>query len=886
MAGKFIQHKLPWKHQDVVDAIDERLADLKKFDQEFLGVKTDAKSIRQRLTLQSTGEYPDSDDDDPTVDAAHKKSVDLVEEHKRLMREVPAKATELQEMQEEADEKKVIMDKILSDGSPDSINVAEVMKMKIPHDKMMIIVQAATAHYGSLDFLRSIGSEHRQLLLSKEAEIADYKRAERARSGGESDDVGEEVIPSTYPDPDSTQGRKAREFADLQSACSRADHKAKELERQVADLEKRLADEQEASAGAQKSLHRQLAEKEDALRGKEAALEQRDLQLAASNTTVARLEGEAGKLSDKVAELEQGVIAKDDLMEELEDARSEVEKLKEQVEKMLPDVTSKSRLEEELAAEREQLEILKNENEGLENQLRGKGELLEACNKARDSAQRLADQLQAELAQKNVELEGAVSMRDKTAELLHSTTNSERKYRSDYNHQLKLCEATYNELVKEQKRVKAQDEKIRDLEDSVQSKDDEVQGLQGSLRLRDEEIRGLHDSVKSKEDEIQSLQGLIGSKDEEIRVLQGSVRSKEDEAQGLRATIESTEESLRLANEESGQLTNQIRDKDEKLQSQHEAVGELRANLADVGRQQADAELDLRFVIRLSNLSIRDVDVRLPEWTPLLRSLRASDPVEVTPEGMSRQTWAVLPSWPGRETSEWAGTGTFELSCLHSSLDGLLFELYGHGMAEGDFPCNKCLQAICILSALVERQGPTKVSSLVLVLEKLEARLRGLEGTSWYQGMVMLGLRYLASLVRSRVPGGDVPGLSAVEGGLDGMMRQADKCLAVIRHVSDGLCSSGDIETIEASQGLRLTSREGRVLVLLAGPECVGKLFLLADPEKRTVRAVSFHRLDSQIRLSKACELVNSAVIEAPAGQSDVELDLTAAEADWIQENL
>lgn len=674
---------------------------------------------------------------------------------------------------------------------------------------------------------------------------------------------------------------------DTSEERSKAEDKTKELERRVADLEKRLADEQETSTSALSSLHRQLAEKEDALRGKVAALEQRDFQLAGSETTVARLESEARMLNDKVAELEQGVMAKDRLMNALEEARSEVEKLKEQVETMLPDVSDKSRLEEELAAEREQLEIFKNENEGLENQLRGKGELLEACKKARDSAQRLADQLQAELAQKKVELEGAVSLRDNTAELLHSTTNSERKYRSDYHHQLKLCEATYNELVKEQAKVKAQDEKIRDLEDSIKSKDDEVQGLQGSLELRDEEVSGLHDSVKSKEDEIQSLQGSIESKDEDIRVLQGSVRSKEDEAQGLKATIESTEESLRLANAELGQLTNQIRARDEQLQSQDKSVGELRANLADVGRQQADAELDLKFFICLSNLSIRDMDVRLPEWRPLLRSLRVSDPVEVTPEeGMSRKIWAVLPSWPGRETSEWTGTGSSEPSCLQSSLDGLLVELYGHGMAEGDFPCNKCLQAICILSALVERQGISKVGSLVLVLEKLEARLRGLDGTSWYEGMVMLGLRYLASLVRSRVPGGDVPGLSAVEDGLDGMMRQADKCLAVIRHVSDGLCSSGDIETIEANQGLRLTSREGRVLVLLAGSECIGKLFLLADPEKRTVRAVSFHRLDSRIRLSAAGELVSSAVIKAAAGQSDVELDLTAAEADWIQEKL
>lgn len=234
---------------------------------------------------------------------------------------------------------------------------------------------------------------------------------------------------------------------------------------------------------------------------------------------------------------------------------------------------------------------------------------------------------------------------------------------------------------------------------------------------------------------------------------------------------------------------------------------DLRANFEDFGRDKAEAELNLGFIIRLSNLSIHPAATSVPDWTPLLRSLRVSDPVVITPdEGMPRQTWAVLPSWNSSVSSE--------PPCMHTSIDSLLLELYGHGMVEGDIACNPCLQALCTLPSLVERQGVAKVSSLVLVLEKLEARLRVLEAPSAYEGMVMLGLRYLAELVRLRLPGVDVPGLSAITDSLDGMRKQADKCLDVIRNISDGLCSSGDIGTVEANQGLRPASREGRVLVL------------------------------------------------------------------------
>lgn len=524
----------------------------------------------------------------------------------------------------------------------------------------------------------------------------------------------------------------------------------------------------------------------------------------------------------------------DDLIDELRESRDEVERLKDQIGKMQPDVDEKSRLEEELVGQREELDSAEMENEGLRQELKGKAEVLEACNEARDSAQRLADKYQADLAQKERELENARSHQKKTNETLSSITRDERRYRNEYHCELELHQMTRDELVREQSTVKA----------------------------KEEEIQGLKDSIKSKDEEIQGLQGLMAS--------------KEAEARALKDTIDSKEDSLTRVTDELEQVTYQLRDRDEQLQSQNKSVDDLRASLEHSGRDKAEAELDMGFIIRLSNLSIRRAGA---DWTPLLRSLRVSDPIVITPNGgMPRQTWAILPSWAGSVSSE--------PPCIHTSLDSVLLELYGHCMAEGDIACNPCLQALCTLSSLVERQGVAKVSSLVLVLEKLEARLRGLEAPSAYEGMVMLGLRYLAELVRSRLPGVDVPGLSAITDSLDGMMKQADKCLGVIRNVSDGLCSSGDIGTVEANQGLRLASREGRVLVLLVDSECVDELFLLADPEESTVMAVCRRRLDIEVQLSTAGELVNSAVIKAPAGMPDIELGLTAAEAEWIQENL
>lgn len=604
------------------------------------------------------------------------------------------------------------------------------------------------------------------------------------------------------------------------------------------------ASEQESSTDAEDSLRQRLVGVEGALKATEAALDLRERQLAYSEKTVARLDADAEKLRERIAKLEQGVIAKDDLMNELQESRSELEHLRELVVEMKPAANDKSRLEEELSVQREQLETLKTENEDLRQELQGKVEALGACNEAKDSAQRLADECNAELAKKKGELEHAQSVLKRTEDLYDLASKQERKYRHEYNSEAAVCQATLDELLAEQEKVKSKDQEIRSLQDSIKCKDEEIRGLQVSMESKDTEVQGLKDTIGSKE------------------------------------------ESLRLVETDLEKLTDQMRDKNEQLQSRTNSVAQLEANLANVGREKTDVELDLGFIVRLTNLSIRTADVDLSRWAPLLRSLRVGHPVEIThDQGMSRQTWSILPSWPAPEASEGAGSVSSGLPCLHASLDGLLLELYGHGLAEGDFPCNPCLQALCTLSALVERQGVAKASCLVLVLEKLEARLRGLEATSGYEGMVMLGLRYLAALVRSRMPGGDVPGLSAVEDSLDGMMAQADKCVGVIRHVSEALCSSGDIETVADNQGLHLASREGRMLVLLADSEYRHGLFLLADPEERTVRAISRRRLDRKVTLSEACELVNSIVIKAPAGQPDIRLDPTAAEASWVQKN-
>lgn len=876
MANKFVNTKLPWKNKDVERAIEERLEDLDAFTQAYRGARLEARKLRQRLTRQAAGEYPDSDDEDPSVDAALKQSVELVDDHLRLLREVPAKATELEAMQKAAKDKKAVMDKILSDGSPNAIDVAEVMKVKISDDKMMIMVEVVATRSSSLEFLRSLGGKHRRLLLSKEAEIAEYKRAQQASLNAPSQGLDEdEVIPSTYPDLQAapTQQRKTQESAELQSASSRAGERAEDLARQVASLRGKLEDEQKASAAAQAFLRQQLRDSEDALKGKDLSLDQQKHLLFSYQGTVVQLGLEAAELKGRITELEEGVIDNGHLMAELQESRSEVETLKEKVDKMESDSNDKSRLEEELAEQQSQADTARKENERLLQELQGKEELLKACSEARDSAQKLADELKVELGQKRVELGHAQSEQKKMEGWYDEATKEMESIRNEYLYEAQICQANLEALGTEKTKVKDQGEEIRGLRDTIKSKDEELGGLLGSIKSKDNKIRGLESTIESR--------------DEELRGLQGSIKSKDEKIQGLEDTIGSRDESLSRAKDDLEQLTHQISRKDQELQSQIKSVGELQADLANARRDKADVELDLGFVIRFSNLGIRSADVDVPGWTLLLRSLRVSGPVEITPdEGTPRQTWAVLPSWPGSPTSDETGSVSSELPGVRSSLDALLLELYGHGTSEGDFPCNPCLQAICSLSALVERQGVTKARSLGMVLEKLVARLRGLEATSWYEGMVMLSLRCLAAIVTSRLSGADVPGLSAVEDSLDGMMKQAGKCLGIIRQVSDGLYSSGGVEAVEAKHGLRLISNEGRRLVLLRDADHPYEVFLVVDPEQRTLRAVSWGRLIRDLGVSDAFELVHSAVIQAPAGQSDIEMALTSAEADWLQRYL
>lgn len=252
---------------------------------------------------------------------------------------------------------------------------------------------------------------------------------------------------------------------------------------------------------------------------------------------------------------------------------------------------------------------------------------------------------------------------------------------------------------------------------------------------------------------------------------------------------------------------------------------------------------------------------------------------------MPAQVWATLPSWNGSSTDEETGLGSSELPCVPSSPDSLLFELFGHAMAEDDIRCSQCLWTLATLSAQVGGCGVTKVSSFVFVLEKLVARIRSLEAISGYQGMILVGLRHLASLVRSRVP--DAPGLAAVEDSVDGTIMQASESLGVIRHVSHALCASGDIESTRSNWALRLNSSEGRSLMLLAEPRHPDELFLLADIDRRTVRAVSGERCEINVALNEARDdFIKSAVIKAPINQPDIELVLTDEENDWMLEHL
>lgn len=552
----------------------------------------------------------------------------------------------------------------------------------------------------------------------------------------------------------------------------------------------------------------------------DSTVESQDKQPPSSEGTVARLESEAESLRRKVSELEAVVIKQDGLKAELDESYDQVEALKEQVERMRTDFAEKSTLKEELAQKKERVSELEYENASLRRDLQGKTDLLGTCNAAKESAQKLADKCWDELTQRTAELEKARSLQKSTQDGYSSAIRSERDLRSKHRSEKELREATFNELIKEQKRC------------------------------------------EEKEAEVRRLQASIGTKDEEIQTLKDSTQSKDQEIE---------------------QLVYQLGDRDNELESQKRSVNQLTADFDEARRGKADVELDLGLVIRLST---RATDVNVQDWAPLIHSLRDSAPIQISPvENMSAQVWAILPSWDGSPADEDTGLGSSELPCVPSSPGSLLFELFGHAMAERDIRCSQCLRSLAALSAQVGRHGVTKVSSFVIVLEKLVARIRRLEAVSGYQGMMLLGLKYLASLVRSRVP--DAPGLAAVEDSLNVMMEQANESLGVIRHVSHALCVSGDIETTEADWALCLSSTEGRSLMLLAEPRHPDELFLLADLDNRTVRAVSCERCEINVMLNEARDdFIKSAVIKAPTDQPDIELVLTDEENDWMLEHL
>jgi hypothetical protein len=140
MANKFKQHQLPWVNDDVDKAIKEREGNLAKLGQDYDRTNAESRKIRHKLTRQSTGAYPDSDSEDPLVDKAHKKSIDLVEECERLASDVPSKRVELEALMGEFEWKKSRMDRIVFDGSTNVVDTAKLMRMKILDDEMMVLV--------------------------------------------------------------------------------------------------------------------------------------------------------------------------------------------------------------------------------------------------------------------------------------------------------------------------------------------------------------------------------------------------------------------------------------------------------------------------------------------------------------------------------------------------------------------------------------------------------------------------------------------------------------------------------------------------------------------------------------------------------------------------
>ncbi|KAL1847824.1 hypothetical protein Daus18300_013813 [Diaporthe australafricana] len=836
MAGNVRQGKLPFSNPDVTKAINDREHDLAQFDQVFKSVKAEARDIKQILKRDSTGDYPDDDDTDPLVSAAHTRSLDLVDEYDRLVHLVPTKCTELDGWQDAAERKKQRMDKILSRQGGPGIDVDKVMEMQIPDDKMLVLVQAVATRHGSLDFLRKLSAEHRQLLLSKEEEIAELNRSQNAAEVGVSSGiiVDDEVIPSTNPLVDYgiiSRSRVAptqvdvaqRDLASI-AASKDAENKIKDLERQLKEVTRKFEAEQNAHAETENSLQNQLTEEEKGRKDSESAFEQQKDQLATCQGEVVKLTTKVRELNVEAEKLKQGADDQDGLLIQLEDSRSKVEALNERIKKMDEDATSRTQLEEDNANLQRQIGVVLEQNQDLEKKFQGKSDALDACKLARDTAQNLADQLQSEKDSMKTDLDKAVALKDATANEYYKTERQKNKLERDYTSEVGLHKVTRDHLRKQHlASIEVKDAEIiriqglkESLEASVVAKDNEVillrassKSLEASIMSKDAEItrlktstESLQESITEKDTEIirlktstRSLEESITAKDAEIISLENSTRSLEEsitekdaEITRLKASTKSLEDSLAARAQEKENLVNQVKRKDEEAQSQARSIEDLsrkcgdleilRAELSKAEGEKADTEIDLSLIISKSGLGI--AAVCLADWAPLLRSLRDAGPLEsVSPdENLPRQAWAILPSW--QDSSSQLGdeadlvnnvaSGTIGLP---SSTEGLLLHLYGCGMAEDPFPCNKCLQVIAPLSALVAGKGPSKVSSVVMVLETLVARLRSLVAISGYEAMVVLSLRYLTALIKARMPDNDdvhVPSLSIIEQGLDELM--------------------------------------------------------------------------------------------------------------------
>lgn len=901
------QGKLPFSNPEVEKAIESREDSLDALDQTFEKVQTEARDIKQVLSRDSTGDYPDHDDKDPLVSAAHKRSLDLVNEYKRLAHSVPTKSTELDAWQEAADRKKHRMDKILSRQGGPGIDTAEVMKMQIPHDKMLVLVQAVATRHGSLDFLRKLSAEHRQLLLSKEHEIAELKRAEQGVEVSVSSGIVEddEVIPSTNPDVDyrttsasqeiPTQVDLAQRDLAARAASLDAENKIKDLERQLKEATQKFEDEYNAHVETWDSLRKQLSEEVKSRKDSESAFEHQKDQLAISKDEVVKLTTKVHEMVVDAEKLKEGMDDHDDLLNQLDDSRLEVAALNERIDWADEDAASRRQLDDDTAELQIHMKLVEQQVQDLENQLQGKTVLLNACRSARDTAQDLADRNRSERDSMKTDLDKAEALKNVTMEEYYKTERQREKLQRDFSFEVEFHQTTRDVLTKEhQESIEAKDAEIihlkglnKSFEESIAVKNAEIIRLQGLNKSFEE-------SATVKDTEIVGLQGLNQS-------CQESIMTKDAEIIRLQASGKSLDELLKAQAEENAQLTSQLKEKEEEVQSQARRIKDLSRECGDlellgpelskVKGEKADTQDDLSLII--STLSLGNAAVGLADWTPLLRSLRDADPLEsVSPdENLSREVWAILPSWQSSPSQlDNDADIASEPVGLRSSTAGLLLHLYGCGMAEDAFPCNNYLQIIAALSSMVASQGPFKVSSLVLVLEKLMARLRRLVTVSASEAMVILSLRYLVALVKARMPGDDgphVPGLPVIEAGLDDIMQQMDMSLNIIRQVSDDLCSYGNIERVVVSRGIQLSSKDGRSLVFLPDPAPSSELFLIAEPEKKTVRAVSSSRLDYKFTYTDVGEFEEStAIIKAPAGQSDINLELTREEYSWISEYL